>query len=185
MSGLSFAALALRARLQRAMLATLIFAHGTPMLLAGDDIGHSQHGNNNAYCQDNAITWLDWAGADLPLHAYVARLIALRAAHPALRRDDWRTPIAWTAPDGAPLGESGWNDPAGGALGIRTGEPGVDDCLLLVNPEPQTVVFALPPGRWRLLLDSADPAAQADELSGAASVPARAVWLALALHDHV
>ncbi|MFP5394380.1 MAG: glycogen debranching protein GlgX, partial [Gammaproteobacteria bacterium] len=74
--------LALRARLQRALLATLVFAHGTPMLLGGDEIGHSQGGNNNAYCQDNATTWLDWPGADHALAAFVARLLALRKRYP-------------------------------------------------------------------------------------------------------
>ena len=173
------AVLALRARLQRAMLATLIFSHGTPMLLAGDDIGHTQHGNNNAYCQDNQTTWLDWARSDLALHAYVARLIALRSRYPALRRQDWHAPIAWFRPDGTALGEADWHGATGGALGIRLGDDGGHDCLLLVNPEPHCVPFALPPGRWRLLLNSAAPQANEHALSGYATMDERAVWLAL------
>ena len=70
--------LELRRRVRRAMLATLMLAQGTPMLCAGDEIGNSQQGNNNAYCQDNATAWLDWTAADTGLAAYVARLAALR-----------------------------------------------------------------------------------------------------------
>ncbi|MHB1373684.1 MAG: glycogen debranching protein GlgX [Thauera sp.] len=109
--------LALRARLQRALLATLLCAQGTPMLLAGDEIGHSQQGNNNAYCQDNDITWVNWAQADHALLACVRRLLALRAALPALRHTDWLrgaeqgdTPtVAWLGPDGLPLQAADWN----------------------------------------------------------------------------
>ncbi len=174
--------LALRARLQRAMLATLIFSHGTPMLLAGDDIGHTQRGNNNAYCQDNDTTWLDWANADAALHGYVAQLIALRKRYPALRRQHWQEPINWFGTEGASLSDQEWN--AGGALGIRLGGAGGHACLLLVNPEPHAIAFTLPPGRWRLLLDSAAPQAPARELAGTATVDERAVWLALELQDH-
>ncbi len=88
----------LRARLQRALLATLAVAQGTPMLLAGDEIGHSQRGNNNAYCQDNAITWLDWSTADADLLAFTRRALALRRELVALRSAVWH--------DGLPVGES-------------------------------------------------------------------------------
>src|SRR5581483_9264505 len=83
------AILALRDRVKRAMLATLYFSLGTPMLLAGDEFGRSQGGNNNAYCQDNEISWVDWQRADAPenqaLARYVARLAKLRENHPTLR----------------------------------------------------------------------------------------------------
>ncbi|MBI2750276.1 MAG: glycogen debranching enzyme GlgX, partial [Burkholderiales bacterium] len=69
---------ALRARLQRALLATTLLAQGTPMLCAGDEMGHSQRGNNNPYCQDNDTTWLDWAQADRSLLAFTARVLAIR-----------------------------------------------------------------------------------------------------------
>lgn len=81
---------------QRAMLATLLLSQGTPMLLAGDEQGHSQQGNNNAYCQDNATTWLDWPTADDALIDYVAALIALRRRIPALQQDRW-----WQQDDGS------------------------------------------------------------------------------------
>ena len=68
------------------MLTTLLLSFGVPLLLGGDEIGRTQHGNNNAYCQDNEITWLDWANADHDLLAFTRRLIALRRAHPVFRR---------------------------------------------------------------------------------------------------
>ena len=80
-----------RQRWQRALLATLLLSQGTPQLLAGDDIGHSQRGNNNAYCQDNPTTWLDWAHADAGLVQWVAQLTALRQRYPALHRPHWFT----------------------------------------------------------------------------------------------
>ena len=124
--------LALRARLQRALLASLLLAQGTPMLLAGDELGHSQGGNNNAYCQDNETTWLDWAGADRALLACVQRLLALRAAHPALRQAAWlRGPehgeaasVRWLRPDAAELQAADWNDARERALAILLHPPG-------------------------------------------------------------
>src|SRR5690606_28484958 len=81
--------LATRLRVRRAMMATLYFSFGTPMWLAGDEFGNTQSGNNNAYCQDNDISWLDWRQAGSPdgreLQAYVARLVQLRRQHPSLR----------------------------------------------------------------------------------------------------
>ncbi len=120
------AILALRARLQRALLATLLCSQGTPMLLAGDEIGHRQRGNNNAYCQDNDTTWIDWAQADLALFACVRRLLALRAALPTLRHADWlrgaeqadAPTVAWLGPDGLPLQAADWNTHDTRALAI-------------------------------------------------------------------
>ena len=96
-----------RARVQRAMLATLLLAQGTPLLNAGDEIGNSQQGNNNAYCQDNATGWLDWTHADRELLAFVQQVLALRLSEPALRHDRWfkhapcapgERSLAWLAP---------------------------------------------------------------------------------------
>ena len=81
------AVLALRARQSRAMLATLLLSFGIPMLLGGDEMGRTQQGNNNAYCQDNEITWLDWTAQDAGLLEFTRRLIALRKAHPVFRRN--------------------------------------------------------------------------------------------------
>ena len=168
------AVLALRARLQRALLATLVFAHGTPMLLSGDELGHSQGGNNNAYCQDNATTWIDWPGADRELFAYTARLIALRRRHAALRRTEWRQPIAWLGVDGQPLAHESWNDPSARCIGIRMG-----DCLLLVNADATEVRFVLPPGRWTVEIDSSDPKQSSYIAETCATISARAVLLAV------
>ena len=165
------AILDLRATLQRALLATLMLSNGTPMLLAGDELGHTQGGNNNAYCQDNAGSWIDWAGADTALAAYVARLIALRMAHPALRRNDWATPIEWFGTDGA---APQWSDPAQRAIGMR-----MEDCLILINASADTARFALPAGDWLVQLDSAMPAAPAYRLEACATISARTVLLAV------
>lgn len=128
------AVLAMRTRLQRALLATLMLSQGTPMLLAGDELGHSQKGNNNAYCQDNDTTWLAWIGTSAPgsdaavLSAFVARLAALRREAPALRSTHWwpaeappdgSSPrIRWLRPDGEPMTPDDWNG-TGTALAIH------------------------------------------------------------------
>ena len=77
---------ALRARQQRNFLATLLLSQGVPMVLGGDEIGRTQRGNNNAWCQDNEISWIDWAARDEELLAFTRRLIELRRAHPVFRR---------------------------------------------------------------------------------------------------
>jgi glycogen operon protein len=74
---------------RRSLLATLLLSQGVPMLLGGDEIGRTQHGNNNGYCQDNEISWYDWSAVDSQLHAFVRRLIRLRRAHPIFRRRRW------------------------------------------------------------------------------------------------
>ena len=172
------AVLALRARLQRAMLATLFFSQGTPMLLAGDDIGHSQRGNNNAYCQDNAISWLDWAHADDALLATTRQLIALRRRYPALRYTGWHddATIAWLRPDGAALDEGDWN--RCGAIAIRLHPNAASaTCLLLLNVQAAPVEFVLPGGAWDQVFDSTDGALPALPQHGSVAVPAHAVAL--------
>ena len=115
--------LALRARQSRAMLTTLLLSFGVPMLLGGDELGRTQQGNNNAYCQDNEITWFDWASADTALQDYTADPIAFRRAHPVFRRRRFLTGIEasqlqWFAPAGAPMGGGDWADPNARALAI-------------------------------------------------------------------
>ncbi|WP_416163832.1 glycogen debranching protein GlgX [Thauera sp. WH-1] len=158
------AVLALRARLQRALLATLLCAQGTPMLLAGDEIGHSQHGNNNAYCQDNDTTWLDWAGADQALLACVRRLLALRAALPALHQADWlrgpehggKATVGWLRPDATAIDAGHWADRDERALAILLCPPvaGEARVLMLVNPADRAASFRLPAGIWHPVVDS-------------------------------
>jgi isoamylase len=163
---------ALRLRVRRAMLASLLLAQGTPMLCAGDEIGNSQGGNNNAYCQDNPTGWLDWPTAEHDTFAFVARLLALRRAEPLLRHDRWfvaearaggPASAAWHAPDGDPLGLHDWHARDAHALAclLDPGDPahaaaagGDARLLLLFNPERAPREFALPPGDWQLALDS-------------------------------
>lgn len=158
----------LRRHVRRALLASLLLAQGTPMLLAGDEIGQSQQGNNNAYCQDNAISWLDWAAADTELTHFVAELLAIRRAILVLNLDQWWhgkadaagvADVAWLNPSGTVLEPHDWNDPAGKALMIRLG----GSWLLLVNASAHQVHFHLPQGDWRLRLTSADDPAQGCE----------------------
>lgn len=199
--------LALRSSLQRALLATLFFSQGTPMMLAGDEIGHSQSGNNNAYCQDNHLTWLDWSDADQGLRAYVQNLIALRKRYPVLRHAQWyhgklqsdgQLDIDWLTRHGTRMHNSDWECKNNYCIGIRlsgathagqieTALGGMadkpDDCLLLLNAEAQTVEFVLPPGHWSVILDSAAPQAQPHEISRQTTLPARTLWLAIAIES--
>jgi glycogen operon protein len=117
-----------RQRVRRALLATLLLAQGTPMLCAGDEIGNTQGGNNNAYCQDNEVGWLDWARADTGLRTYVAELLALRRAEPALRHDQWFHPsnampgertLAWFTPGGTEMHVHDWHDGGQHAFACR------------------------------------------------------------------
>jgi glycogen operon protein len=160
------AILARRLRRRRNLLATLLFSQGVPMLLGGDELGHSQQGNNNAYCQDGPLTWLDWAAADPAFLDFVARIVALRRIHPALRQErflhgapsgrDDLPDIGWLRPDGQPMAPADWDDPAGAALGVLLSEPSAPPLLLLVNPGPADIAFALPPlGAWHPWLDTA------------------------------
>ncbi|MFC4161313.1 glycogen debranching protein GlgX [Chitinimonas lacunae] len=177
-----------RGRLQRALLTTLLCSQGTPMLLAGDEIGHSQRGNNNAYCQDNRTSWLDWDRADQQLAAFVARLAALRRRYRALRFDDWfsagshggyeRPDVEWRDAEGRLMTPAEWDHPQRFVLEVELAPEGEQDvCLLLVNAEPQPALFTLRPGRWLRLLDSADPEAGEALFQHQAEVEAQTVWL--------
>ena len=181
--------LALRARLQRALLATLLLAQGTPMLAAGDELGHSQQGNNNPYCQDNAVTWIDWSQADPALIDFCAALIRLRREllplgehwHDDARDVDGNDGLRWLRPDGEPLQGEHWHDHASRSIGLRIGRSGpARPLLLLINAGPQSVDWLLPEGRWRWLLDSS--AARAEPPPGpidtlTLTLPARSLGL--------
>ncbi len=157
----------LRGRLQRALLASTLLAQGTPMLCAGDEIGHSQGGNNNPYCQDNATTWIAWDRADPELAAFVARALELRRlARPfgaqwysGLTDPLGLHDLAWLEPDGSPLQGAAWRNPHARALACLIGRPGSARAplLLLVNAAQFPQTFRLPAGVWQSLLDSADP----------------------------
>jgi len=158
--------------LQRALLATTLLAQGTPMLCAGDELGHSQGGNNNPYCQDNATTWINWTLADPALIAFTARVLRLRHAllplghqwYSGLPTARGPADLAWMQASGESLQVQSWNDTEDGVLGCLIGKPGRANTplLLLVNPDNQDCPFALPPGPWQALLDTAHPEGDTD-----------------------
>jgi glycogen operon protein len=184
---------ATRERVRRAMLASLLLAQGTPMLNAGDEIGNSQGGNNNAYCQDNPTGWLDWPQADAGLSAYVGELLRLRREHALLHHGRWFVEppggpgdacIRWFTPGGAEMQVRDWHD--GASLGfagqLRCPDGRAQDLVLVFNPEPQPLIFTLTQGPWTLLLDSsgelpAGPLPPGQPLN----VPARSLLLLRAL----
>ncbi len=191
---------ALRARVRRAMLATVLLAQGTPMLAAGDELGHSQRGNNNPYCQDDETTWIDWARGDARLVDFVARVATLRREHLPLGvhwyegqpGPSGRVDLAWLTPEGAPLAGDAWDRPDGRCLGALIGEPGrVPDgreasLLLLVNGDAADAAFVLPAGCWVAMLDSSRDdgiPVQAETLAGKLMVPAHALLLLRAAAD--
>jgi isoamylase len=174
------AILALRARQARNFLTTLFLSQGVPMLLGGDEMGRTQQGNNNAYCQDNEISWLDWKGCDKQLYAFTAALARLRKSHPVFRRRRWFSgrpihgagvkDIAWFTPDGAEMNEEAWNAGFAKSVGMfmsghgipntdERGEPIVDSSFyLILNAHHDGLDFRLPPEpfarRWRRVVDS-------------------------------
>jgi isoamylase len=117
---------AARALRRRNMMATLLLCQGTPMILAGDEVGNSQGGNNNAYCQDNETGWIEWAHADTDFLAFTRRMIAFRRNHPILRQQrflhareralDGLEDLFWWRPDGTPMTQADWDDPEASVL---------------------------------------------------------------------
>jgi isoamylase len=171
--------LALRTRQCRAMLTTLMLSFGVPLLLGGDELGRTQGGNNNAYCQDNDITWFDWADTDTALLEFTKRLIAFRRAHPVFRRRRFlagteASGLQWFTPAGTPMNSADWADPNARAIAIYldgSDDPdraqdgtllGDDDFLVLVNSWWEALDFVLPDTRpntqWRAEIDSYQPA---------------------------
>jgi glycogen operon protein len=173
------AVLALRARQSRAMLTTLLLSFGIPMLLGGDEMGRTQQGNNNAYCQDNEITWFDWSRPDTGLLDFTKRLIGLRRAHPVFCRNRFlagaeAAELRWFTPAGAEMTAACWSDPNARAIALHldgSDDPDRaadgtwlldDDFLVLVNAWWEPLEFVLPTTRpeasWRVEIDTYDPA---------------------------
>jgi glycogen operon protein len=153
---------AVRGQWRRALLATLFCSQGIPQLLAGDEFGHSQQGNNNAYCQDNETAWLDWPGADRGLTDFVAALIRLRDTHVALRHAHWfrEGEVEWLNPDGTALTVADWEDPQARSFTclIEVADEGMaatERWLLLFHAGSEPMSFSLPAGRWLHVLNSA------------------------------
>jgi glycogen operon protein len=155
---------AVRACVQRALLATTLLAQGTPMLCAGDELGHTQNGNNNPYCQDNEISWINWTSADEDLIAFTALVLSLRRQILPFR-NQWYSgdtdaqgipDLAWLQRDGSPLEGASWNDPSECIVGCYIGRPGrtSSPVLLIFNPGATAENFVLPDGQWQAVLDS-------------------------------
>lgn len=175
-----------RERVQRALLAMPFVSLGTPMLLCGDEFGRTQQGNNNAYCQDNALSWVDWTRAETPegtaLSAFTAHLTRLRRDYPLLREQAFLTgtremlpgvhDVDWFDEHGEALSPQAWDDPKGRAFVCRRAGPGphggIDLLLLVFNPDNHLVSFTLPaPGHdWHIELDTIHPARRIGERCG-------------------
>ncbi len=181
---------ALRGRLSRSLLATLFVSQGVPMLLAGDELGRTQRGNNNAYCQDNPTSWVDWAAADETLIAFVAHLAQLRRQVPQLRRDRWlrggatatgQRDIVWLNRQGSEMNRRQWDESGRFAFGFVLGADGAHEAplLVLINAEASDWTIGLPPGAWRLLVDSGQrdglPEAGTEALAGSWLMKARSL----------
>jgi glycogen operon protein len=160
------AVVAVRAKLQRALLACTVLAQGTPMLCAGDELGHTQNGNNNPYCQDNAITWIDWSEPDTDLLAFTQRLVTLRHQLQPFA-NQWYTGVAdakgvydlsWWNFDGSVLQGDAWHHATARTLACLIGKPGRarTPLLLLINAGSTDGVFVLPKGDWQARLDTGD-----------------------------
>ncbi len=172
---------AARARQSRALLAVLVLSLGTPMLLAGDEVGHTQRGNNNAYCQDNPVSWIDWSHADWSLHDFVRALLALRHQLPVLQsRQWWRDASAgsgcearWLQPSGQAMDVAAWNTQDDGALMLcLCDDAQPHEVLILINAGAHPLSFTLPSGDWMLRLDNEPrPRAPAPAGHAAATLP--------------
>jgi glycogen operon protein len=174
--------LALRARQQRNLLATLLLSQGVPMILHGDEIGRTQRGNNNAYCQDNDLTWVDWQHPDTDLLEFTRMLTDLRRRHPIFRRqrffqgrriESWHEvpDISWLRPTGEPMTDEDWHVGYAKTLTVvlngaelnerdRFGQPLRDSSFSLFFNASEVPAACLVPGRtsrmrWRLVFDTA------------------------------
>jgi glycogen operon protein len=173
---------ALRNQQRRNFLTTLFLSQGVPMLLAGDEIGRTQQGNNNAYCQDNEISWTNWEHADSELLEFTRKLIALRKEHPVFCRRRWfqgqpikgvgLEDIAWFMPDGSEMSEEHWSNDFAKSLAVFLNGRGIhtpgpkgeqildDDFYLIFNAHHESMEFKLPPAKyapkWTRLLNTAE-----------------------------
>lgn len=179
----------LRERQKKNFLTTLFLSQGVPMLLAGDEFSRTQQGNNNAYCQDNEISWVDWENVDKDLLEFTQQLIYLRKNHPIFRRRKWFqglpikgkevTDIAWFLPEGEQMTELHWEQSYAKSLGIflhghgirsvgPDGESTKDSSFyLLFNSHYEPIQYKLPPKEWgspwKLILDTSQPGGTVEE----------------------
>jgi len=188
--------LALRRQQQRNFLATLMLSQGVTMLLGGDECGRTQGGNNNAYCQDNEVSWYDWEHLDSELLDYTKRLIALRREHPVLRRRRWfqglpirgSVDLGWSKPDGTEMGDDDWDAGSTGSVGVflngeaitdrdRRGQRVTDESfLLLFNAHHEAIDWTLPKqwGQWwELVIETAGPDREGTVLASSETLQVR------------
>jgi isoamylase len=186
--------LALRARQQRNFLATLLLSQGVTMVLAGDEAGRTQRGNNNAYCQDNEISWHDWDHVDDSLLGFARQLIALRREHPVLRRRRWfqgrpirgTVDLGWCKPDGTEMGDEDWDRGLVNSVGLflngeaitdrdRRGQQVTDDSfLVLLNGDSGLTDWSLPKQwgkRWEAVFDTSIRDREGESFDGGLTVP--------------
>ena len=167
--------LALRERVRRNLLATLFLSQGVPMLVAGDEFGRTQAGNNNAYCQDNATSWVDWTLAkESSLVEFVRELARIRASEAAFRRESFfegaldpetgRKDIAWIRPDGSDALASEWSSGGLECFGAEIAGSRGRRYLVLCNPTAEHCGFQLPAVEWRVLIDTSIPDSAGDTL---------------------
>ena len=175
---------ALRARQERNFLTTLLLSQGVPMICHGDELGRTQGGNNNGYCQDNEITWVDWENADEELVAFASKLSALRAEHPVFRRRRFFTgrpvrqrgsegvpDISWFRPDGSEMNDEDWDTGFGKSVAVFLNGHGIPDLdprgqrviddsfVICFNGHHEPLEFTLPPeefgAAWQPVIDTA------------------------------
>jgi glycogen operon protein len=163
----------LRQRQKRNLIATLLLSQGVPMLLGGDELGRTQHGNNNAYCQDNEISWIDWTNIDEDIHEFVKEMIRIRSACTAFRRENFFTgqtladgpikDITWWSPNGHEMTHQDWHIPHAKCLGfhVASSRDGVcgERLMVMMNAHHGPIRFHLPPSPfgkyWRRVIDTA------------------------------
>jgi glycogen operon protein len=170
-----------RKRDVRALLATLLLSRGMPLIQQGDEMGRTQRGNNNAYAQDNEITWLDWEAADGALVDFVAAANQFRKEHPALTRDVFLTgetkrgvrDVIWWHPDGREMGNEDWENPSQSVVGMQLNIAS-DEVLVWFNRHAESVTAKLPSGSWVVDFVSNDEE-QLPVEAGSLSLPARSV----------
>jgi isoamylase len=191
-----------RSKQQRNLLATLFLSQGVPMMLAGDELGRTQKGNNNAYCQDNEISWIDWSAIDEPLLAYTRWLIAFRREHPIFRRRRWfqgrpirgAVDIGWFKPDGEAMTDQDWDVGHSRSLAAflngnaiqsqdeRGRQISDDSFVLLFNAHSESVDWIIPADfgeSWRVVLDTArlQPEVAGEEVKGKVTTQDRSVMV--------
>ncbi|MCA2998645.1 MAG: glycogen debranching protein GlgX [Rhodocyclaceae bacterium] len=181
---------ALRLQLQRAMIATLLLSQGTPMLCAGDELGNSQSGNNNAYCQDNETGWLNWDLIDPGMMDFVSALVAIRRASPLLRQDNWLSAanhtnhpahVSWLTPSGNEMQTHDWHDQSNHAFACSLSQPGGEDescseqLMICLNPEVSDVDFAITTAGWQVVLDTSGSPSEIHSRPLTMTIPSRSL----------